>query len=67
MFYPEFTVIGWLAAEVIVAVFAGVFWAMGAEYIGEHMINFYPEVGIDAITEREAPRVAEVRELKKAA
>ena len=67
MFYPEFTVIGWLAAEVIVAVFAGVFWAMGAQYIGEHMINFYPEVGIDAIVERETLKTAKKEELKKAA
>lgn len=68
MFYPEFTISAALVAGILVSVFAGVFFAMGAEYVGMHMITFYPEVGTDAVTGKEEELLREeAAELRQAA
>lgn len=70
MFYEEFTVGIW-SHVIPFLVMVGVLYALGAEYIETHMINFFPEVGTEAITEREAPKLRmvwpEKEELKKVA
>jgi hypothetical protein len=65
MFYPEFTIDAWLVAGVLVSVFVGVLYATGADYIEKHMITFYPEVGIDAVTEKELPKLRLVWPMKE--
>lgn len=70
MFYEEFTVGIW-SHIIPFLVMVGVLYAMGTEYIETHMLAFFPEVGTDAITEKEVARLRlvwpEKVELKKAA
>ena len=56
MFYEEFTVGSW-SLLIPFLVMVGALYALGAEYIETHMITFFPEVGMDAITPKEVGRL----------
>lgn len=54
----------------VLLVVSGVIHGLSGKFIEKHMIFFYPEVGLDAVVEKEIPRlrlVWPIKEVKKAA